>query len=53
MTALRGKVNGFATQVADRLPLERSQLDGAQKSLETQLKRLAGSAAGGLRLPKL
>lgn len=53
VTALRGRVTGLTTHIADRLPAERSQLDGAQKSLETQLKRLAGSAAGGLRLPKL
>jgi uncharacterized protein (TIGR03545 family) len=53
VTVLRGKVNGLTSQVADRLPIERGQLDGAQKSLEAQLKRLAGSAAGGLRLPKL
>lgn len=52
VTALRGKVTGLSTQVADRLQLERSQLDGAQKSLQTQLKRLAASAAGGLHLPK-
>jgi uncharacterized protein (TIGR03545 family) len=53
VTALRGKLNGLQVQVADRLPVERGQLDEAQKKLETQLKRLVGGAAGGLQLPKL
>jgi uncharacterized protein (TIGR03545 family) len=53
MTALRGKMDGLSAHVADRLPGERGQLDGAQKALETELKRLAGAATGGIRLPKL
>jgi uncharacterized protein (TIGR03545 family) len=53
ITALHGKVSGLTSQVADRLPVERGQLDGAQKELETQLRRLAGSGLGGIQLPKL
>jgi uncharacterized protein (TIGR03545 family) len=53
ITALRGKVTGFSGQIGDRLPAERGQLDSAQKALETELKRLAGAATGGIRLPKL
>jgi uncharacterized protein (TIGR03545 family) len=53
VAALRANVGSFSALVADRLPVERGQLDTAQKSLETELKRLAGSAAGGIRLPKL
>lgn len=53
ITAIRERVNGLSAQLADRLPVERGQLDTAQKSLETELKRLAGSATGGIRLPKL
>jgi hypothetical protein len=53
ITAARERVNGLSTQVANRLPVERGQLDTAQKSLETELKRLAGSVTGGIRLPKL
>lgn len=53
VTALQAKVSDLQTQALTRLPVERSQLDGVQKQLETQLKRLAGSAAGGLKLPKL
>jgi uncharacterized protein (TIGR03545 family) len=46
------QVTALQARVSD-LPVERSQLDGVQKQLETQLKRLAGSATGGLKLPKL
>jgi uncharacterized protein (TIGR03545 family) len=53
VTALQAKVGELQTQALSRLPVEREQLDGVQKQLETQLKRLAGSAAGGLKLPKL
>jgi uncharacterized protein (TIGR03545 family) len=53
ITAVNGQLAGLTTQITDRLPVERGQLDSAQKALETQLKRLAGSAAGGLHLPKL
>lgn len=53
VTALRTRVTGLQSQVTERLPLERSQLDGVQKQLEAQLKRLAGGAVGGIKLPKL
>jgi uncharacterized protein (TIGR03545 family) len=53
VTALRGKVSALQGQVFERLPADRARLDGIQKALEGELKRLAGSAAGGLRLPKL
>ncbi len=53
VSALRGKVNGVQSQMLERLPVERARLEEAQKSLDRELKRLAGSAAGGIRLPKL
>ena len=53
VAALETKVNDLQSQALARLPVERTQLDGVQQQLETQLKRLAGSAAGGLKLPKL
>jgi uncharacterized protein (TIGR03545 family) len=53
VTALQGKMNTLQEQVVDRLPVERGRLDDIQKKLEREVKRLAGSAAGGLRLPKL
>ncbi|HEY7681080.1 MAG TPA: TIGR03545 family protein [Gemmatimonadales bacterium] len=53
VTALQGKVSGLENQFADRLPADRGRLDEAQRQLEAQLKRLAGSATGGIRLPKL
>jgi len=53
VTAVRGKVNTLQSQVLERLPADRARLDGVQKTLEGELKRLAGSAAGGIRLPKL
>jgi uncharacterized protein (TIGR03545 family) len=53
ITALSARVNGLQSDVMERLPLERGQLDGVQKQLETQLKRLAGGAVGGIKLPKL
>jgi uncharacterized protein (TIGR03545 family) len=53
VTAVRGRVGAFETQALARLPVERSRLDGVQQQLESQLKRLAGSAAGGIKLPKL
>ncbi len=53
VTALRGTVTELQTQALQRLPVEKGQLDEVQKRLETELKRLAGSAAGGLTLPKL
>ena len=49
----QAKVGEFSSQALARLPLEKGQLDGVQDQLERQVKRLAGSAAGGLRLPKL
>jgi uncharacterized protein (TIGR03545 family) len=53
VAALQTKVNDLQSQALARLPVERTQLDGVQQQLETQLRRLAGSAAGGLKLPKL
>lgn len=53
VTALQAKVTELQSQALARLPVERSQLDGAQQQLEVQLKRLAGSVTGGLKLPKL
>lgn len=53
VTALQAKVSDLQTQALARLPVEKGQLDGVQKQLDTQLKRLAGSATGGLKLPKL
>ena len=53
IAALSGRVNDLQSEVTERLPLERGQLDGVQKQLEAQLKRLAGGAVGGIKLPKL
>lgn len=53
VAALDTKVNELQSQALARLPVERGQLDGAQQQLEAQLKRLAGAATGGLKLPKL
>lgn len=53
VTALQAKVSDLQTQAFARLPVEQSQLDGVQRQLDAQLKRLTGSAAGGLKLPKL
>jgi uncharacterized protein (TIGR03545 family) len=51
--ALQGKVSEVQSQALARLPLEQSQLDQVQKQLDAALKRLAGAATGGLKLPKL
>lgn len=51
--AVSGTVNALQARALRRLPVEKGQLDEAQRRLETELKRLAGSAAGGLKLPKL
>ncbi len=53
VSAVQGKVAGLASQVADRLPVERSQLESVQKRLESEVRRLTRGAAGGLTLPKL
>jgi uncharacterized protein (TIGR03545 family) len=53
VNALQARVSDLQTQAFARLPVERSRLDGVQQQLDTQLKRLAGSATGGLKLPKL
>lgn len=53
VASLQAKVGEFSSQALARLPVEKSQLDGVQDQLDRQIKRLAGSAAGGLRLPKL
>ena len=53
VTALQGKVGALQGQVVERLPVERGRLDDIQKRLERGVKRLAGAAAGGIRLPKL
>lgn len=53
VAAVQGKVNALQGQVLERLPIERGRLDEAQKKLDREVKRLAGSAAGGIRLPKL
>jgi hypothetical protein len=53
VTALQTKVSELQTQALARLPVEKEQLEGVQKQLDTQLKRLASSATGGLKLPKL
>jgi uncharacterized protein (TIGR03545 family) len=50
---LNTRVNELQTQALAKLPVERGQLDEVQKQLEAQVKRLAGSATGGLKLPKL
>jgi uncharacterized protein (TIGR03545 family) len=51
--ALSGKVDALQATALQKLPLEKEQVDGVQKQLEVQLKRLAGSATGGISLPKL
>lgn len=51
--ALSGKVDALQASALQKLPVEKDQLDGVQKQLEAQLKRLAGSATGGISLPKL
>jgi hypothetical protein len=53
VAVLQAKVNDLQNQALARLPVDRSQLDGVQQQLETQLKRLAGSVTGGLKLPRL
>jgi len=53
VTALQTRVSGLQSDVLARLPAEKGQLDDAQKRLDAELRRLAGSAAGGIRLPKL
>lgn len=53
VSTLQAKVSDLQTQALAKLPVEKSQLDGVQKQLDAQLKRLAGSATGGLKLPKL
>jgi uncharacterized protein (TIGR03545 family) len=53
VTALQAKVTDLQSQALAKLPVEKGQLDGVQKQLDTQLKRLAGSVTGGLKLPKL
>ncbi len=53
VAALQDRVTALQAQTFARLPVEAGQLDEVQKKLETELRRLAGSAAGGLRLPKL
>ena len=53
LTALRGRVGEFSSQALARLPVEKSQLDGVQQRLESELKRLTRGAAGGLSLPRL
>jgi uncharacterized protein (TIGR03545 family) len=50
---LSGKVDALQASALQKLPVEKDQLDGVQKQLEAQLKRLAGSATGGISLPKL
>lgn len=52
VTVLNTRVSELQTQALAKLPVERSQLDEVQKQLEAQVKRLAGSAAGGIKLPK-
>lgn len=51
--SIEARVEAFQADALQRLPVERSQLDGVQQQLEAQLKRLAGAAAGGIRLPRL
>lgn len=51
--ALSGKVDALQASALQKLPLEKDQVDGVQKQLEVQLKRLAGAATGGITLPKL
>ena len=51
--SLSGKVDALQANALQKLPVEKEQLDGVQKQLEAQLKRLAGSATGGISLPKL
>jgi uncharacterized protein (TIGR03545 family) len=53
IAAVRTQVSGLSSRIADRLPVERNRLDGAQRSLEAQLKRLTASGLGGISLPKL
>jgi uncharacterized protein (TIGR03545 family) len=51
--ALSAKVDALQANALQKLPLEKDQVDGVQKQLEVQLKRLAGSATSGISLPKL
>jgi uncharacterized protein (TIGR03545 family) len=52
VAVLHTKVDALQTQALAKLPVERGQLDEVQKQLEAQVKRIAGSATGGLKLPK-
>ncbi len=53
VAALQGKMDALQAGALQKLPLEKDQVDGVQKQLEVQLKRLAGSVTGGISLPKL
>lgn len=53
VATLHARVDALESQAIAKLPVERSQLDEVQKQLEAQVKRIAGSATGGLKLPKL
>jgi uncharacterized protein (TIGR03545 family) len=52
LTALEGQLQGLTTQVTGKLPAEAGRLDEVDRRLRTELKRLAGSAIGGIQLPK-
>jgi len=53
VTAVQARVSDLTTQVTDRLPVERGQLDAVHQRLETEVRRLTRGAAGGITLPKL
>ncbi len=52
VAALNTRMGEWQSQALARLPVEKGQLDEVQKQLEAQVKRLAGSATGGIKLPK-
>ncbi len=52
VATLHTKVDALESQALAKLPVEKGQLDQVQQQLEAQVKRIAGGATGGLKLPK-
>lgn len=52
VATLHTKVDALESQALAKLPVEKGQLDQVQQQLEAQVKRIAGGATGGIKLPK-
>ena len=48
---LHTQVDGLSSQLTSQLPVEKGKLDGSQRQLQAELKKLAGGALGGFKLP--